>query len=150
MRGFVNSPTNLALKNIMKIHKPDMCILVEPWLNHLRFPLDFWDSLGLKLFVVNNRSSLELNISCICKKTVIPHVQTTDQFVVFSILIENIKVCFAAMYASTYYIKRRGLWSDLSSSLTNYNVPWCLVGDYNSILGTHECRGSCIPLSTPM
>lgn len=53
--------------------------------------------------------------------------------------------CFSAVYASTNYITRRDLWSDLSALQTSNPAPWCFIGDFNAILGAHEHRGNCLP-----
>lgn len=46
------------------------------------------------------------------------------------------------IYASTNYIKRRSLWQTLTNILQNSNLPWSCIGDFNTILGSHEYRGA--------
>lgn len=42
---------------------------------------------------------------------------------------------------------RRKLWSKLADLQANYSGPtWCFVGDFNSVLGAHEARGSHLSL----
>lgn len=55
-------------------------------------------------------------------------------------------VYISAVYASTAYLVRRKLWSKLTDLQATYSGPWCFVGDFNSILGAHEARGSHLPL----
>lgn len=55
-------------------------------------------------------------------------------------------VYISAVYASTAYLVRRKLWSKLTDLQATYSGPWCFVGDFNSILGALEARGSHLPL----
>jgi hypothetical protein len=54
------------------------------------------------------------------------------------------------VYASTNHVKRRELWHNLSLVQSPHLLPWCFIGDFNSILGSHEHRGNHIPANTPM
>lgn len=49
------------------------------------------------------------------------------------------------MYASCSYLKRKALWNYLQSLLSSHSMPWCFIGDYNVVLGSHEYRGSGSP-----
>lgn len=56
----------------------------------------------------------------------------------------------ASVYASTSYLKRRELWTNLSSLKHFSDKPWVFIEDYNTILGAHEHRGSSNPFRTPI
>jgi hypothetical protein len=56
----------------------------------------------------------------------------------------------AAVYASTCYLQRRNLWNVLSQIQSQHLLPWCFLGDFNTILGSHEYRGNFIPARLPM
>jgi len=47
-------------------------------------------------------------------------------------------------------IKRRLLWETLTLIQTNHLLPWCMIGDFNTILGSHEQRSNFRPLTTPI
>ncbi|XP_016195543.1 uncharacterized protein LOC107636557 [Arachis ipaensis] len=47
----------------------------------------------------------------------------------------------SAVYGSPNRIIRRSLWSSIISLAENNTHPWCLLGDFNSILHNHERRG---------
>lgn len=55
-------------------------------------------------------------------------------------------VFFSATYASTAYVTRRELWSELQALQQAYVGPWCYIGDFNVVLGAHEKRGGNLPL----
>ncbi|KAK2444140.1 hypothetical protein QL285_015193 [Trifolium repens] len=57
---------------------------------------------------------------------------------------------FTAVYASTYYLSRRSLWTNITSIQTQHPIPWCCIGDFNTILGAQEHKGSTTPARTPM
>lgn len=149
--GIANSPSKLALKNILKNYKPDLRVIAEPWMSHLNFFQAYWDRFDLKLFVVNNRDFLVPNLWCICKDTLDLQVQSIfDQHVSFQLHIKNITMGFVVVYASTCYVTRRRLWSKLSSNKNGSQTPWCFIEDYNSILGSHEHMGYNNPSMTLM
>lgn len=52
------------------------------------------------------------------------------------------------MYASTEYIARRDLWSELNRLRDSFSIPWFFIGDFNSILGNHEYYGTKTPNPT--
>lgn len=90
----------LALMNLLKDHKLNVCFIVEPWMNHDKFSASFWDRLDLKLFSVNNRVNLLLNIWCICKRDLDPIIiSITDQLVSFSVYMDNLTLRVIAIYA---------------------------------------------------
>ncbi|KAK2661124.1 hypothetical protein Ddye_007657 [Dipteronia dyeriana] len=45
------------------------------------------------------------------------------------------------IYASVNYITRRSLWSSLID-IAGSEIPWLVLGDFNSILGAHETTGN--------
>ncbi|KAK5833457.1 hypothetical protein PVK06_017291 [Gossypium arboreum] len=49
--------------------------------------------------------------------------------------------CFI-VYASPHATKRKELWHFLSSLAISMEGPWMLAGDFNSILGRGERKGS--------
>lgn len=102
----------------------------------------------MKLFAVNNRDNLLPKIWGICNlDPLIPNI--SDQYIWFTFQIENKNIGIAAVYASTCHIKRRTLWNDLRK-VNSHATPWCMVGDFNAILGAHRHRGPCTLNRTPM
>lgn len=143
-RGLANHPTKLAHKKFYELHKPDFIFIAEPWMAKENFPESVWRKLNMKCFAVNDRSSMLPNLWCICSVNLDPSIMVlTDQFVAFSVMIENQKIYIAAIYASTSYLVRRKLWQDLNLIQHNY---WCFIGDFNVVLGAHEYRGKGLPL----
>jgi hypothetical protein len=105
----------------------------------------------MKIIAVNNRGSLLPNLWCLCSIHFNPVILAcNDQLIAVSLDVGGISFGIAAVYASTCYIKRRKLWSNLSTMVSQYPIPWSFIGDFNTILGAHEHRGSCVPVSTPI
>lgn len=145
-RGLANSPTRSVLKKFCFTHNPDFLFIAEPWLPFTSFPDKFWKKLKLKLIAINDRDNLDSNLWCLCKEEWNPCVtKVSDQYVSFSIMVDGISFGISAVYASTSYVKRRSLWSDLNSLQHSYQIPWCFMGDYNTVLGAHEYRGNGLP-----
>lgn len=151
IRGLANSPTRLALKRLIVLHKPDIILLAEPWIPFNCFPFYWLNRLNLKLFALNNRPNLIPNLWCICSKNLNPNIINIDnQQVSFTITDNNKIFGFNVVYASTNYITRRQLWYNLQNIQNQHNIPWCSIGDFNAILGSHEHRGFTNPARLPM
>jgi hypothetical protein len=151
VRGLANSPTKLALKKLILDNKPVLCFVYEPWISVDRISISWLNRVGMKIIAVNNRGSLLPNLWCLCSIHLNPVILAiNDQLISISLNVGGISFGIAAIYASTCYIKRRELWSNLSSLVNQYPIPWSFIGDFNTILGAHEHRGNCAPVSTPI
>jgi hypothetical protein len=146
VRGLANSPTKLALQRLLVVNKPEFCFVSEPWMIFEDFPRGWFHRLGYKLLDTNNRNLLKPNLWCLCSLNLYPTtILITDQLVSFTFDYNNIKCGIAAVYASCCYLKRRQLWSSLQTINQNNIIPWCFIGDFNSILGAFENRGHYSP-----
>lgn len=151
VKGIANHPSRLALKRLIILHKPHIVIISEPWMCFNTFPNRWHSNLNLKLFAMNSRPNHLPNLWCFCKSNLDPTLLATDdQQVTFSLTIDSKVVAFTAIYASTSYIKRRQLWSSLNSLQSQHFIPWCFIGDFNVVIGSHEYRGSYPPARLPM
>lgn len=123
MRGITNSPTKLALKRTLTVHKPDVLFIAEPWMSFNDFPPRWLSRLGLKMFVINTRIDLEPNLWCFCLASLNPEViSVVDQHVSFLIKDQNIICGITAVYASTSHVTRRSLWQNLNNLLVDHNI----------------------------
>jgi len=124
LRGLANSPTRLALKNIIETNKPDFVLLAELYIDFNKFPPKWLQRLWLKLFAINNRQNLLLNLWYICGINLNSSILTiTNQFVNFSLTHNNLTFGIAAIYAFTSNLTRRGLWRDLRSLQSQFSIP---------------------------
>lgn len=150
-RGLANAPTRLALKRLLAVHKPEFCFIAEPWMSFDDLPRGWLNRLGYKLFASNFRDNLLPNLWCLCLINLNPTtVETSDQLVAFTFYNNNELFGITAIYASNCHVKRRLLWRDLQALQSNNQIPWCFMGDFNVILGTHEYRGNFIPDKVPI
>lgn len=86
------------------------------------------------------------NLWCLCKESWNPViVANCSQHVSFTVSVDNQEIGISAIYAATTYISRRPLWQQLNDLQANFDIPWCFIGDFNSVLGSHEYRGSGSP-----
>jgi hypothetical protein len=92
-------------------YKPDFILIAEPWMSFQNFSRTWLDRLDLKLFAMNVRDNLLPNLWCFCSSNLDPTVLSMDdQQVTFSFCENENTFCISAIYASTYYLKRRILW----------------------------------------
>lgn len=151
IRGLANSPSRLALHNLILTNKPDFVFISEPWMSFDCFPFVWLNRLGFKLFSKNSRENLLPNLWCFCLSSFSPTIlDIDDQQVSFSLNINNLEFCFSAIYASTSNTRRKDIWHKLNLLQSQHLNPWCFIGDYNTILGAHEHNGSFSPARPPM
>lgn len=146
-RGFGNTDTRLVLKKVCLLHKPDFVFLAEPWISVDDVPVSFWNQLRLKPFVSNNRFNQLPHLWGLCNEQVSPTViANSPQQISVSTIIDGQTIFLCTVYASTTYLNRRSLWTDITNAQVSNPGPWCVFGDFNSVLGSHEVRGSSLPL----
>lgn len=110
-------------------------------------PSSFWSQLNLKFLNSNDRGNFMPNLWCFCDINLSPAIiSRSSQQLSVSFNIDDQDVFISGVYASTSYLLRRHLWSDLSALQNSFSGPWCILGDFNSVLGAHETRGSNLPL----
>jgi hypothetical protein len=138
IRGIANAPSRLALQNLILVNKPDFIFLAEPWISYDRFPQTWFLRLGYKLFASNTRQNNNPNLWCFCSFNLNPTiVASSDQQVSLTFTHNSITLGISAVYASTCYVRRRMLWKDLINCHTQFDIPWCTLGDFNAIIGSH-------------
>jgi hypothetical protein len=139
LRGLANKPTKLALKKLIFKHNPDICFLAEPWIHVSNISQRWLNNLGLKIFAVNDRNNLIPNLWCLCKLSLTPTLlDTSDQSISIKIDVAGKDFGVTAVYAATCYIRRRRLWATITHLHSQHVLPWSCIGDFNSILGSHE------------
>ncbi|XP_019447391.1 PREDICTED: uncharacterized protein LOC109350622 [Lupinus angustifolius] len=111
----------------------------------------FWEDLRLKKFVVNNRGSRFPSIWGFCRQDLYPRILvSSDQHIVMVVDVDSKSLFISAVYAHTLYLQRRSLWKEIIKVMRDNPGPWCCLGDFNVVLGAHECRGSRSPATLPM
>lgn len=144
-RGFGNPRTRLMLRNFCVSNKPDFVFLSEPWISISDVLISFWRQLNLKVFILNDRGSHLPNIWGLCNSLLDPSIlSNSSQQCSFSINVDGSSLFISAIYASTSYLLRRSLWNELIHLQLNNPGAWCMIGDFNIVLGAH--RSSSLPL----
>ncbi|KAF1867902.1 hypothetical protein Lal_00012798 [Lupinus albus] len=135
------------LKNFCKDNNPDLVFISEPMILLERVNPLYWNCLKLKLFLVNDRGGLFSNLWGLCKVDLDPIIiSNSAQNISIALEVENAKIYVCAIYAHSNYLHRRNLWAELSFLRLANLGPWCYIGDFNVVLGAHECSGSHLPL----
>ncbi|XP_019447270.1 PREDICTED: uncharacterized protein LOC109350495 [Lupinus angustifolius] len=135
-----------------KVHntRRDLVFLAEPMIDKTSIPQWFWTSLNLKLFFENDRGPLIPSIWGLCKMHLAPLIISNSiQQVSMLISIDGKDLFIAAVYGGTTQLLRRILWEELRILILTNQGPWCCVGDFNVVLGNHECRGRRLTPSSP-
>jgi len=142
VRGIGNVDTKLALKNLFTFHSPLLIFVAEPMIAFESVPPWYWDSIGVSKYCVNSRGNLQPNLWALWGTEVSANVVfVSDQCIALEISCYQSSVYVAAVYANTFYLKRRQLWADLTTLQGRFQGPWLFIGDFNAVLGAHEKRG---------
>jgi len=151
LRGLANSPTKLALQKMFVKFKPDLCLVSEPWMLISNLSHKWLRNLGLKGFTVNNRNNRIQNLWCLCSIHLSPTLlDINDQSISLKVDLSGKEFGITVVYASTCYVKRRSLWSAITNLHSQHDIPWNCIGDFNTILGSHEQRSHYTPARLAM
>lgn len=137
-RGIANSPSLRALHHLISSNSPDIVLLSEP---KTLSPPSLLTNLGFDGFFSNNNQSTA-SIWCLFKTNSAFQFSLSDfstQFLTltFTNPVNGIHCLLTGVYASTNYIHRRDLWEYLTSQASS-STPWCVLGDFNSIIFASE------------
>lgn len=146
VRRFGNPKSRRMVIKLCSDYKPEFMFLPEHFIEANQVSDQFWSSLSLKIFVVNNRNTLSPNLWGVWHSRLDPLlISVSDQQIAFLVVLDNCRIFVSDVYACTTYILRRQLWLELSNLLQNNVGPWLFVGDFDAIIGAHEMRGRGLP-----
>ena len=140
MRGAEKVAKRRRLKKLIKLHDVCFVAIQEPKLLVSKLNV-FAKSIGLGYFCFNTLA--ERNIWILWDEKVqlnvlIEHAQVLTVELTFM----NTEVFWiSVVYASCDYVLRRSLWDHL----IGVDMPWVVVGDFNSILSSEERNGGAFP-----
>ena len=145
-RGVGNRSTVRRLKYLVNVHKPHMVAVLEPMVD-VNQGEDLKRSLGFDKFYTNNSGLAKIWV--FGKASVqMEAVNVFNQALTVSLFDSDIgsMVYVTLVYASCDGVQRRSLWENLFSlAEMDYQCPWFVVGDFNSILSSFEKKGGCFP-----
>ncbi|KAL6139472.1 hypothetical protein ACLB2K_057776 [Fragaria x ananassa] len=80
-----------------------------------------------------------------------PHIVASiillsEQQITIQLDMEVVTSQLSFIYAATTARKRKSLWSELLQLRQSTLVAWMAIGDFNSVLGSHECMGGQLPI----
>ncbi|XP_019451698.1 PREDICTED: uncharacterized protein LOC109353792 [Lupinus angustifolius] len=149
-RGSGSSKTRLFLKNLCDSNNPDFVFIAEPMIPSDSVNDLVRKELKLKVFVTNNRGHQLPSIWGLCKYDFnLSILNNSDQKIAMEVNIDNNRIFLCVVYANNSFLQRRHLWSDVQSVMDANPDPWCCIGDFNVVLGAHECRSARLPAKTP-
>ena len=140
-----------GFKKLLVKFKPELCFISEPMMSINNLSPRWLYNLGLKVCAVNNRGSFLPNLWCLYSSQLSPTIINIDnKQISIQVDLEGKSFGVTAVYASNCYIKRRQLWPTISHIQNHYKIPWSCIGDFNTILGSHEHKGIHEPAKLPM
>ncbi|XP_019432655.1 PREDICTED: uncharacterized protein LOC109339640 [Lupinus angustifolius] len=140
----------IFFKNLCMSIKPDLAFLAEPKIHNNKVGERYWNKLNLKLFVVNDIGSYLPSIWRLCNQDLNPTMlMNADQHISLLVLVDNMVLHICVVYDNTSYLLHRSLWSEVQKVISDNPGPWCCIGDFNIVLGAHECRSLRLPARIP-
>lgn len=107
-RGIANDDTRRVFRNLIRLHKPTVVCLSEPFIQFSAIPQAFWRSLGVFPFATNSRGAQDPNLWFLCHEDLKPQLlSSTDQQITVSCSIEGSLCVLTAVYAKTTIIGRQ-------------------------------------------
>ncbi|KAF1872494.1 hypothetical protein Lal_00016795 [Lupinus albus] len=137
-------------RKMKKMHSQRIHFAPEPMIDFEEVNPSFWSALNLRWFGSNDRGSLKPNLWGLCRRELNPSViASSAQHISTTVEVENKSLFVNVVYAHNNYMVRRQLWADIQAVMDDNQGPWCCLGDFNVVLGAHECRGPNLPPRMP-
>src|SRR3954463_14834146 len=135
IRGLGNKPSMRRLKRIFKSKKICFAAIFEPKIDNAMIK-----ECMLKLKCVQYACNDEGNIWLLWNTDITCTIlQSSAQFISVKVHLTCADIILTCVHASCDPTIRLNAWNDFISS--NYNEPWMLLGDFNSITGQNEESG---------
>ena len=130
------SPEFLStIKEYLRIHKPDIAVIIEPRVSGAQVDLVIKKLKCLSHYNAEASGLVGVIWAFIFSKSFqVETITVSDQFLFLKIVGENgVPWFFSPVYASTKSDFRNGLWQDLEDIAASMGDPWLLMGDSNDI-----------------
>jgi hypothetical protein len=115
-----------------------LIFIAAPMVTFSQIPAWYWAIICVSKYCINNRGSLLPNHWALWGNELLATVIfVSDQCIALEISCYQSTIYIAAVYASTYYLRRRQLWADLNHLQGCFQGLWLFIGDFNAILGSH-------------
>ncbi|RYR66665.1 hypothetical protein Ahy_A03g012721 [Arachis hypogaea] len=125
-------------------YKSNFCILLETHISGKKAK-NVIKNLGFDAWCISEAEGFSGGIWCLWKSAFwkVKPILTHKQLVHLEVQWENEDPWFfTAVYGSLQTANRRVLWEMIEDIAANTNGPWCLGGDFNSILSLEDSGGS--------
>ena len=137
VRGLGNHKTMEMLISLLKLHKPLLVFLAEPMMSYTNAFDVLFKFVNMHLVATSPIVNKVAKIWCLSVPDLVQSFLVNDQFISVTCLLRDKCFSFVGVYGANTYLTRRFLWRDLSF----FTGPWCILGDFNDVLSTDDCKG---------
>ncbi|XP_020228435.1 uncharacterized protein LOC109809509 [Cajanus cajan] len=143
IRGAVNAKGKRRVAELVRLHHPSIFIVLE---THCQFSSveSFWSKLGYRLCYSMEATGhsggiwVLMALSCSAK---VSDLASHPQAMSFMVVEGSKRWVCTAVYASPRVELRQGVWAHLRELGGRITLPWLVLGDFNEIMFSSECRG---------
>ena len=97
-------------------------------------PSWYLERIGVLKYCLNVRENLQSNLWALWGSDTSSTVLfVSDQCIALHVSCHQSLVYIAAIYTSTFYLKRRQLCADLTHLQGSFHGPWLFLGDFNAV-----------------
>lgn len=132
-----------CLKDMLSTSRPDILFLMEPRVNSNK-GRRILRQFSFSHFIVVEADGFAGGLWCFWKsdELTLEVLNYSDQFINLAVVETNVvKWVLTLVYASPTDEHRHRLWRDLGWLGSVFNMPWCLIGDFNEVLSQEDKKG---------
>ena len=116
---------------LLKLHKPLLIFLAKPLMSYTDALDVIFKSINMHLVATSPIINKATKLWCLSVSNLVQNFLVNDQFIFVTCLLHDKCFSFAA------YLVKRLFWRDLSFFIGS----WCILGYFNVLLPTNECKG---------
>jgi len=125
------------LLSLLKLHKPLLVFLAGQMVSYIDAFKVLFKFVDMHLVAMSPIVNKFPKLWCLSVPNLVQNFLVNDQFISVSCYLLDKCFSFVGVYGVNTYLARLFLWRDLSSFIGT----WCILGDFNVVLLTDECKG---------
>lgn len=139
-KGIGNAASQHTLYSLYKFHRPYVLCHAKPMMEFDAISSCYWSFLNLHLVTTNYKESTVPSIWILASHVISAFniISNNMQQVIVEFKLNDVLQTITFVYAHVLYSCKCSLWDFLYHMYSSNIHAWCILGDFNAIMGANE------------